>query len=86
MRQFSVLVTPFYSFFSRALFRDVGTHWRGIAFAYLLFLLAVCWIPFSVGVYFQWSAFVVAEAPAITEQIPAITIEKGGVFEDVDQP
>ena len=86
MRQFSVFVTPFYSFFSRALFRDVGTHWRGSAFAYLLFLLAVCWIPFSVGVYFQWSAFVVDEAPAITEQIPAITIENGRVFADVDQP
>lgn len=81
-----MFLAPFYAFFARAFYRDVGIHWRGMAYAYLLLLLAVSWIPLSVDVYVQWSGFLADDAPAITRQIPSITIENGRLYADVDQP
>lgn len=86
MRQFSVFMAPLYAFFSRALFRDVGSHWRRVSFVYLLLLLAVCWIPVVAGLHLKFSEFLDNTASHIIQQIPAITIKNGRVSTDVDQP
>ena len=86
MRRFSIFPTPFYAFFSRDLYQDVGNHWRAVCFGYLFYLLAIAWIPTVIGMFFSWADFLDNDAPAITQQIPAITIENGRVSADVDQP
>lgn len=86
MRKFSIFSAPFYAFFSRDLYQDVGDHWRAVCFGYLFYLLAIAWIPILIGMVFSWSDFLDNDAPAITQQIPPITIENGRVLADVDQP
>ena len=86
MRQFSVFTAPYYSFFSRKLYSDVGRRWGAKTFAYLLLLLALSWIPFMLGVQSAWVLFLRDDAPALVQQIPPITIENGRVSVDTDQP
>lgn len=84
MREFSVLTAPFYAFFSRSLYADVAHRWRGATFAYLLLLLALCWLPFMVS--FSFGLLRVVSDDALIEQIPPISIERGRVSADVEQP
>ena len=77
MKQFSIIHIPVLSFFSKALYRDVGLYWKGVAFAYLLLLLAICWIPAMIRVHTGFSYFVDNIAPAVVEQVPEITIVDG---------
>ncbi|HXV77857.1 MAG TPA: DUF1189 family protein [Candidatus Polarisedimenticolaceae bacterium] len=86
MRKFSIYVTPYYSFFSRALYVDVARRWRAGVFVYLLLVLALSWIPFIVRAQSSLSKFVRDDAPAVVEQIPPITIERGRVSAAVEQP
>lgn len=86
MKHFSFFHVPLMAFFSRELYRDVGVRWRGTGFAYLLFLLVVCWIPVMVLLDVGISAFVRDEAPQIISQIPTVTISKGRVSVDAPQP
>ncbi len=77
MKQFSIIHIPVLSFFSKALYRDVGLYWKGVAFAYLLLLLAVCWIPAMIRLHTGFSYFADNIAPAVVEQVPEITIVDG---------
>jgi len=86
MRHFSIFHIPFMAFFSKELYRDVGLRWRGTGFAYLLFLLVICWIPSMVLLDVGLSRFVRDEAPSIISQIPTITISKGEASVDAPQP
>ncbi|HEL8434089.1 TPA: hypothetical protein U0D75_002421, partial [Legionella pneumophila] len=38
------------SFYSKRLFVDVGKRWRGIGLIYLLLVVAICSIPFSIRI------------------------------------
>jgi hypothetical protein len=40
-KKYSIFHIPVFSFFSRELYRDVGMHWKGVNFLYLLLLLAI---------------------------------------------
>ena len=77
---------PLESFHSGRFYLDVANHWRGTSFVYLLLVLALCWIPFLVGVYGNWSRFSSTEAEDLLAQIPAVTIAGGVVSTDVPQP
>jgi Protein of unknown function (DUF1189) len=77
---------PALAFFSRALYRDVALRWQGVAFGYLLLLVAICWIPGSIRIQRSFAAFVDEEAPLIIEQVPEITIIDGQAFVDHPQP
>ena len=85
-KKFSIIHLPVLSFFSQALYRDVGLHWKGTGFAYLLLLLAVCWIPVMIEAHIGFSNFVTTEAPAVVEQVPQITITDGEVSIEEPQP
>lgn len=86
MRQFSIFTAPYYCFFSRALFVDVGRRWRAGTFGYLLLLLALANVPFMLELRTGWAKFLRDEAPTLIAQIPPITIENGRVDADVEQP
>lgn len=86
MKKFSIIHVPLLSFFSEALYREVGLHWKGTNLAYLLLLLAACWLPAMVVVHIGLTDFVNNEAPAVVQQVPQITITNGQVSIDEAQP
>jgi len=77
---------PIMAFFSPSFYRDVGLHWRGTGFAYLLLLLAICWVPTFVEFHLSVSDYIENKAPALISQIPPIRIIKGEASVDVTQP
>jgi hypothetical protein len=86
MKKFSIIHVPLLSFFSEALYRDVGLHWKGTGFAYLLLLLAVCWIPAMIQIHTGFSNFIANDAPPVVNQVPQITITNGEVSIEEPQP
>ena len=86
MKKFSIIHVPVLSFFSKALYADVGLSWKGTGFAYLALLLAACWIPKIVKIHWAASDFINNEAPAVVEQVPEITITNGEVSIEEPQP
>ncbi|MCB1231756.1 MAG: DUF1189 family protein [Verrucomicrobiae bacterium] len=85
-KRFPVFAAFFLSFFSGALYRDVATRWRGIAFGYLLLLLLLCWIPPMVKVHRGFSGFLKNDAPAVLSQIPEIRIVNGEASTPENRP
>jgi len=86
MKKFSIIHIPVLSFFSKELYREVGLYWKGVGFAYLLLLLAICWIPTMVTIHLAFSDFVDNQAPAVIDQVPEITITDGEVSIEEPQP
>jgi len=86
MKKFSIIHIPVLSFFSKELYRDVGLHWKGVNFSYLLLLLALCWIPTMIKMHVGFSDFINNEVPAVVEQVPEITITNGEVSISEPQP
>jgi len=84
MKRYSILHPLYLSFFSRDLYRDVRTNWKGTGFLYLLLLLAITWLPVMYKVHGGISEGVKQEAPKYIEQVPKIEIVKGEV--SVDRP
>jgi len=74
------------SFYSKKLYRDVGQNWRGVGFTYLLFLLALVWIPviYLWGVMF--SEFKTVVYPKIIEKVPEVQIKDGEVVLNKPMP
>jgi hypothetical protein len=86
MKRYTIFHVPIGSFFSKALYREACHHWRGTGFAYLLALLAVCWIPFLVRIHSEIAHFVEVEAPRVVSQIPTLTILNGEASIEEPQP
>ncbi len=77
MKRYSIIHIPVWSFFSKALYRDIALQWKGTCFGYLFLLLAVAWIPGMIILHQELSAFVADEAPKLTAQLPHLTIHDG---------
>jgi len=86
MKQYGVFHPLFLSFFSKALYRDIAKNWKGVAFSYLLLLLALTWVPVMMQFHFNLSEGISREAPQIVNQIPKITITKGELSIDAPVP
>jgi hypothetical protein len=86
MRRYRIFQAPVMSFFSPSFYRDVDQHWKGTGFAYLLLLLAICWVPTFIQFHLSIADYVEHRAPAITAQVPLIRIVKGEASVDVAQP
>jgi hypothetical protein len=86
MKRYSIIHVPVLSFFSKALYRDVCLQWKGTGFAYLLLLLAVCWIAPIIKIHQDFSVFVDTEATQIISQIPTISIVNGKASVAEPQP
>ncbi|MCD4688931.1 MAG: DUF1189 domain-containing protein [Desulfuromonadaceae bacterium] len=85
-KHYRIWQIPALAFFSRDLYRDVALRWQGVAFGYLLLLLALCWIPGAIRIHRSFALFVDEEAPLVIEQIPEIAIIDGQAFIDHPQP
>lgn len=86
MKQFSTVHPLYLSFYSKALYRDVGRNWGKISFLYLFLLLAVCSIPIMFRIHASVSDYLHSEAPKIVKQLPVITISKGVVSANEEMP
>jgi len=86
MKKFAIYQPLFYSFFSKALYRDVARNWRGIAALYLLLLVAVSLIPMMWMMRSQFNFFVTEKAPGLIRQIPEMTISNGELSIDKTMP
>ncbi len=85
-KRYGIFQVPLLAFFSGPLYQDVALRWQGVAFGYLLLLLALCWIPGVINIHHSFASFVDNEAPLIIEQVPDITIIDGQAFVDHPQP
>ena len=86
MKKFSIIHVPLFSFFSEELYRDVGLNWKGVGFGYLFLLLVVCAVPGMFKFQKGLSNFIDKQAPQFISQVPKITVEKGEVHIDEQQP
>ncbi len=86
MKRYSIFHIPVLSFFSRALYRDVCLQWKGTGFAFLLLLLAVCWIPTIMRVHENISDYVDGDLSEIIAQIPKLSIVDGEASIEESQP
>ncbi len=86
MKRFSILHIPLLSFFSKELYRDVGLNWKGVGFAYLLLLLAICSVPRMFKLQRGLLSFIDKDVPPLIEQVPRITITNGELSIEESQP
>ena len=86
MRPYSMVQAPVLAFYSRGFYREVAGHWRGMSFAYLLLLLAVCWLPSGFQIQSGWTRFVDVQGSRFVDQVPPISITQGAVSVDAKQP
>ena len=77
MRRYSILHAPFLSWYSKPFYRDVGERWGLSAFAYLLILLALSWLPALFAGHRGWSRFMETKAPVLLQEMPSIEISDG---------
>ncbi len=85
-RLYSIVHPLFMSFFSKDFYQDVGRSWKGFSLVYLLFVLFLCWIPTMITLQHQMSDFVHKSAPEFLVQIPKITILRGELSIDEEEP
>lgn len=86
MKRFSTIHPLFMSFYSKALYQDVGRNWKKVSILYLFLLLSVCSIPIVFRVHSAVSDYLQHEAPKIVKQVPVITISKGAASVDEEMP
>lgn len=86
MKKFSILQAPYMTFFSMAFYRDVARHWKGAGVGYMLLLVALLFVPMSIRMQMEISDYVKNQSPALTNQIPDITITDGKAYADAQQP
>lgn len=77
MRRFAPVRALWQSFYSRDLYREAARRWKGIGILYLLFLLALSWLPSSARWFNGLRGFAAGDGRAIVEQLPVITIAQG---------
>jgi hypothetical protein len=84
VRRYPILRAIPLSFFSRALYRDVGGEWRGIGLVYLLLVVAfgtvLALLPMQAGL----SLWVRGEGRMLAERVPTVLIRHRVV--EVDRP
>ena len=77
MRRYSLLHPLWMAFYDGAIYEDVARSWRNRTFLYLLLLLALTWIPFTIQTQNQVDEWISREAPFYIDQIPDLTLSNG---------
>ena len=86
MNEYRIWHPLWMSFYSRDLYQEVGYSWRGIGFLYLLFLVAVTWVPVMIQLQLDFTAYTADVGEKIIPQLPAIAVKGGEASIDVDMP
>lgn len=83
MRRYNILQPILLAFYSKSLYRDVRQNWYGLVFAYLLLLVAICYLPSAYRIHNRINHFVHNLQPWFN-QLPTITIHNEVV--SIDKP
>jgi len=86
MRRFNFFHAFYLSFFSKALYEDVGRQWKGLGFAHLALLLALVWIPTAFQIHLAVGKFASEAASRALQDFPRVTIQDGVVETDPHGP
>ena len=86
MSKYSIFQIPLLSFYSTDLYRDMAFNKKGIGFAYLFFLLALCWLIIVLAVDNKVDAYFDEYSPGFLDQFPEITILNGNASIRESQP
>ena len=86
MKTYKFWQAPFYAFFSKDFYRSVGKHWKGLALTYLLFLLAITWIPTVLKINKQINKFENEFLADIIAKVPEMEINDGKLISSVKMP
>jgi hypothetical protein len=74
------------SFFSKELYRQVVTNWRGLAFQYMVLLVLVSWLIVATGLFLAVDGAMRGPLGEIISKLPAITIKDGTMTIDKPSP
>lgn len=85
-RKYNIIHLPLLAFFSRKLYRDIGHNWKGVNFAYLFLLLAICWIPSSLRLRQDLIQSLDSNQAHLINQLPDIQVTNGQVIVDQQKP
>ncbi len=77
MQRFSYVRALWMAAYSKELYRDVASQWRGLGLRYLLLLLAVSWAIELTRIHIHASAELATYGDKVAEQLPDITIRNG---------
>lgn len=83
---YSYWMALYLSFYSRLLYVDVGKRWKGIGILYLLLVVAICAIPFSLKMSFEFNKSFNEQLIEPLLQLPTIYIQNGEVSFDRPMP
>jgi hypothetical protein len=85
MRRYNILQPLWLAFYSKALYRDVRHAWQKLVFAYLLLLIALCYLPLAYHLHIRINQFTQNLQPW-TRQLPTIIIQDHQVSIDAPVP
>lgn len=74
------------SFYSKWLYVDVAKRWRGIGLIYLLLVIAICSIPFSLRIAFDFNKTFNRQIIEPLLQLPTVYVQSGNVIFDKPMP
>ena len=77
---------PVLSFYSRRLYRDVSTRWKGANLGFLFLLLAVCFLPAARNASRGAERIIDQKADIFLMQIPPMRFSNGKLSVDAPQP
>lgn len=85
-KRYNRIQLPFCAFFSKRIYQDVGLNWKGLNFAYLFILLAICSIPYTLKLRDHALNSLESSQAELLNQIPQIRIKDGLASIDRQQP
>jgi hypothetical protein len=82
----SILNALWKSFFSRPLYLEVFTHWRGFGLLYLLTLSCIQTVISTSQLDARIHILIRDKSPALLQQLPTLTLKEGRMFTPEDRP
>jgi hypothetical protein len=86
MSQYGVIKAIGMSFYSRKLYRDVALNWGGKTLFYLIVLLGLSWIAFTIQLQLALSKGYDLYSTKLVGQVPVMTITKGVLSTPENKP
>lgn len=86
MQRYNILQAIFMSFYSKDLYRDVAKNWNGKTFVYLLFLVALSWVAFTIKMQLGLNEVYQKDTDKVVTQIPVLTIKDGKITTPENRP
>ncbi|NNJ70534.1 MAG: DUF1189 family protein [Kiritimatiellales bacterium] len=85
-KKYRLVQMPFFAFFSKRMYHEVGCNWKGINLAYLFVLIAICCVPATLSIRNKTLKSLTANQVDFLNQIPEIQIQNGLVSINKPQP